>query len=58
MDWKTGEDGITTRPDEEDEDEHDQTSVDLAKPGMGEDATALQQDGHLGSGQSCLVNPD
>ena len=58
MDRNTGEDGVTGCPDEEDNHECDQTTVHLAEPFLDEDPSALQQDGHLGSGQSCLINPN
>lgn len=59
MDWNTGEDGVAGCPDEKENNESDQTVVNLAEPCVcREDATALQQDGHLGSGKSSLVDPD
>jgi hypothetical protein len=59
LDWNTGEDGVAGCPDEEENNESDQTIIDLAEPCVGrEDAPALQQNGHLGSGQSSLVDPD
>jgi hypothetical protein len=59
LDWNTSENGVAGRPDEKDDNESDQTTVDLAEPSVScEDTTALEQNGHLGSGKSCLIDPD